>query len=251
MRPSQYRRHKAGIVKTRLSFLARASMIADRLAGKRTKQIAEKYGVERTTVWRVLRLIPASILIAICAIGCTSTPLGNVRALPSPAIEQPVLQLPVPMRQKNWEKLVEGKKEGSCVYASLTTVSRWVHRPDIAAWLSDPTINGGGEHGQRLRARLDDVGIQYAYTDRASEAFLNSRRGCILWWKTSHCCTFAGWVRVDGKRYAAIIDNNHPNDYELTEDTIFIDWWNKYGGFGLTLLYDPASPRPWLSYTVN
>jgi hypothetical protein len=251
MRAEQYRRHKAGLVTKQLDLNSRANMIALRLAGHRPSDLTKRFKVSRSTVWRILRLIPAMVLIGICTVGCDRIVPQNVTPIAPPKLEQPVLQLPVPLRQRNWT--VRG--EGSCVYASLTTVARWVHRPDIAKWLSDPTQNGGGEYGTRLRQRLDEVGVQYSYTDRASVAFLDwcneSRRGAIVWWKTSHCCTFAGWVSVNGKRYAAIIDNNHPETFELTEANLFISEWTRFGGFGLTLLYDPASPRPWLSYTVN
>lgn len=251
MRAEQYRRFKAGLVKKQLTLNSRANMIADRLAGAKPVELTKRYKVSRPTVWRILRCIPIMLLLGIVCIGCDrATP--RVRPIAPPAFEQPVVQLPAPMRQKNWT--VRG--EGSCVYASLTTIARWHHRPELAAWLSDPRQNGGGEYGKRLRDRLDNVDVPFAYTENASVKFLDwcsaERHGCILWWKQSHCCTFAGWVRMnDGKTYAAIIDNNHPEYFEFTERSQFIRGWTGFGGFGLTLLYDPASPRPWLSYTLD
>jgi hypothetical protein len=250
MRAEQYRRHKAGIVKKHLDLNSRVTIIAQRLAGARPVELRKSFNVSKSTVWRILKLIPACLLIAM-SFGCDAVGTPQVQPLAPPKLEQPVVQLPAPLRQKNWT--VNG--EGSCVYASLTTVARWCHRFDVAEWLSNPEINGGGEYGSRLRQKLDSVGVPYSYTDRANVEFLDwcdeSRRGCILWWKTSHCCTFAGWIRVNGKRYATIIDNNHPHVYEFTEEKLFLSEWNRFGGFGLTLLYDPASPRPWLSFVSN
>ena len=249
MRADQYRRYKAGLVKKRLDLDSRADMIAARLAGAKPVELRKRFNVSRPTVWRILRCIPAMILLSVFFLGCDhATP--NVRPIARPQLEQPVVQLPVPLRQKNWT--VRG--EGSCVYASLTTVARWHHRLDLATWLSDPTQNGGGEYGKRLRDRLDNTGVPYAYTENASVDFLDwcsdNRHGCIVWWKKSHCCTFAGWFCSEGKVYAAIIDNNHPEKFEFTERSMFLRGWTGFGGFGLTLLYDPASPRPWLSYTL-
>lgn len=251
MRADQYRRYKAGLVKKRLDLDSRADMIAARLAGAKPVELKKRFNVSRPTVWRILRCIPAMILLGLCCLGCNHVTLTNVRPIAAPPPEQPVVQLPASMRQKNW--IV--RNEGSCVYASLTTLARWHHKLDLAAWLSDPSQNGGGEYGKRLRERLDQVGQRYAFTENASVDFLDwcseSRHGCIVWWKQSHCCTFAGWVRMEGKTYAAIIDNNHPEYFEFTERSMFIRGWTGFGGFGLTLLDDPASPRPWLSYTSD
>lgn len=247
MRAEQYRRMKAGLVKPRLSLSVRANIIADRLMG--IKNLSQRYNVSRWTVARIVKCIPIALLLA--CIGCDAQELRNVRPIPAPAPEQPSFQLPAPMRQKNWT--VRG--EGSCVYASLTTVARWHNKPELAAWLSDPNKNGGGVNGKRLRDRLDQVGQRYAYTEAASVNFLDwcseTRHGAIVWWKQSHCCTFAGWVESGGRIYAAIIDNNHPEHFEFTERSAFLRGWTGFGGFGLTILDDPASPRPWLSYTLE
>lgn len=241
--------HNYGLAKPQLSTLIRATVIANKLGGMKTKDIAARHNVTRQTVWRIVRTL-SFVFLAVVSVGCQ--PIANVRPVKVPKLEEPCLQLPPKMRQVNW--VVRG--EGSCVYASLTTVARWHHKPELAAWLSDPSQNGGGEYGKRLRDRLDQVDVPYTYTETASVKFLDwcdeNRHGCILWWKQSHCCTFAGWVRKnDGKTYAAIIDNNHPEYFELTERSQFIRGWTSFGGFGLTLLYDPASPRPWLSYTLE
>ena len=251
MTSEQKRRYEAGLVRKHLNLDSRVRMIADRLAGARPVQLAKRYDVSKMTVWRILRCIPAMILLGLCTVGCDHVTLNNVRPIAAPLPEQPVVQLPASMRQRNWT--VSG--EGSCVYASLATVARWHHKQDLAAWLSDPSQNGGGEYGKRLRERLDQIGQRYAFTEAASVAFLDwcseTRHGCIVWWKQSHCCTFAGWVRMDGKIYAAIIDNNHPEYFEFTERSMFLRGWTGFGGFGLTLLDDPASPRPWLAYTSD
>jgi hypothetical protein len=57
-----------------------------------------------------------------------------------------------------------------------------------------------------------------------------------------------GYVKRDNKTFAVILDNNNPGQWELTERSQFLRLWASYGGFGLSVLGDPASPIPYLSY---
>lgn len=131
---------------------------------------------------------------------------------------------------------------------------RWLNQIALAdAWWR---TYHDGEYATRLMQRLDAAKVDYVWTEKADPRFLDwcseSKRGCILWWKPSHCCTFAGWVRQpDGKIYAAILDNNRPGNWELTEREQFVRLWAGYGGFALAVLHPPASARTWRSYEVT
>jgi hypothetical protein len=56
------------------------------------------------------------------------------------------------------------------------------------------------------------------------------------------------WLGDD--RYAAILDNNYPGRFELTPREQFIRLWAGYGGFALSVLGEPTSSIPYLSYEV-
>ncbi len=131
---------------------------------------------------------------------------------------------------------------------------RWQNRCEFAArwWAS----YGDGETANGLMQKLDANNVDYVWTEKADPRFLDaasiSRRGAVLWWKTSHCCFFTGWVKgKDGKTYASIIDNNRPGVWEYTEREQFIRGWAGFGGFALTVLHPPATAIPWLSYEVE
>jgi hypothetical protein len=194
--------------------------------------------------WSVL------ILFAAMLAGCEDRPV-RVRALPTPATEQPPANLPPGLHQRN---KLGPKGQGSCVHASLVNHLRWCNQHDLAKrWWA---TYGDGEYDSRLRARLDAAEVDYVYTLRADPRFLDwcssSRRGCILWWKPSHCCTFMGWLKHDdGREYAAILDNNNPGRWELTEREQFIRLWAGYGGFGLSVCDPPASSITYRSYEVT
>lgn len=173
-------------------------------------------------------------------------------ALPAPPRDMPTCNLPLPLRQSNW---LGGKKkdEGSCVYASLTSHARWLNLPELATHIRK--TYGGGEYETRLISNLDSMGLKHSYTRKADVKFLDwcdaERRGAILWWKPSHCCTFMGWVDRGGKRYAVILDNNRTEDFELVEREQFVRLWAGYGGFALCLMYDPATSIPYPSYELR
>lgn len=186
-------------------------------------------------------------LLGISLVGCDQ-PI-RVRALAAPSVEQPPANLPSELHQRNWTGPLG---QGSCVHASLTNHLRWLNEIELAQHWKNTYSDGEWE--SRLRARLDAANVDYGYTVKADPRFLDwasqSRRGAILWWKPSHCCTFMGWVNRDGRQYAAILDNNYPGRFELTEREQFIRLWAGYGGFALSVVSDPASSLPWRSYEV-
>jgi hypothetical protein len=113
---------------------------------------------------------------------------------------------------------------------------------------------GDGEWDTQLRRRLDAAGLDYVFTTESDPRFLDwasqTRRGAIMWWKPSHCCTFVGFVNRDGKEYAAVLDNNYPGKYEYHEREKFVRMWAGYGGFALSLINEPAPSLTYQSYEV-
>ena len=186
------------------------------------------------------------LLWLLLAVGCAPAP--SYVALPAPRAETPAINPPLPLRQKNW---LSQAHEGSCVHASLSSMLHWQNKIELAKWWRSQY--SGGEWTDQLRRRLDAAKIPYAYTERANLQLLddahNARRGALLWWKPSHCCTFVGWAKgTDGKVYACILDNNQTDRYEFVERSQFHKAWAGYGGFALTTLYDPPSPPVFQSY---
>lgn len=216
-----------------------------RASGKSLSEIASIVGIDRSWVSRICKTACLLVLL-FPATGCEDLTSKRVRALPQQPPEAPQVSIPASLRAKNWRGPLQ---QGSCVYASLTTHSRWQNNFALADWCRK---QGDGEYGDRLKKKLDSIGIKHASTEQASTEFLDwcaaTRRGCILWWKPSHCCTFAGYVVRNGVTYCAIIDNNQPGSFELTERSQFVRLWSGYGGFGLAVLGNPASPLPWISY---
>lgn len=193
-------------------------------------------------------LIALAAVLSLLFVGCDLAPV-RVRALPPPAIEQPPANLPAELHQRNWTGPL---RQGSCVHASLTNHLRWLNQYELGEkWRA---THSDGEYDSRLRDRLDAANIDYSYTLKADPRFLdwasNTRRGAILWWKPSHCCTFMGWVTRPDGQYAAILDNNYPGKFELTPREQFIRLWAGYGGFALSVMHDPTSSLPYRSYEV-
>lgn len=191
-----------------------------------------------------------SILIfaVLLCLGCDAMP-QHARPLPAPAPEQPPAALPAQLHQRNW---LGPKNQGSCVHASIVNHLRWLNEWDLGErWR---TTFSDGEWDTRLRERLDANDIDYSYTVKGDPRFLDwataTRRGAIVWWKPSHCCTFLGFVKRDGRDYAAILDNNYPGKIELTEREQFCRLWAGYGGFALTIDSPPATSLPYFSYEV-
>ena len=180
--------------------------------------------------------------------GCENSNL-EYRVIQPPTAETPSINPPKSVRVRNWLGGATGR-EGSCAHASLVNMLHWQNQFAIAnMWRSKYS---GGEYASRLRQRLDNAHVPYAFTEKANIALLDyaheSRRGALIWWKPAHCCTFCGWVERSGRQYAVVLDNNYPDRYEFTDRHQFHKLWASYGGFGLTVLRDPPSPPPFRSY---
>ena len=208
-------------------------------------------------MFRKLALLLAVLLpIFGSSVGCDQRSLVAV-PLPPQVADTPTCNIPPPLRQKNW---LGPKGQGSCVYASLTSHARWLNLFRIADLIAGPRGDGHGKYGDgefetRLMENLDREGIDHAETRKADPRFLDwcdkERRGAIMWWKPYHCCLFVGWVEHNGRQYAAILDNNRTEDFELTEREQFIRLWAGYGGFALCIMSDPATSVPYPSYYVE
>jgi hypothetical protein len=197
--------------------------------------------------FRVVALVLCCLGIG-AALGCDTSSI-EYRALAAPKAETPSINPPPSIRVRNWLGGPSGR-EGSCAHASTVNMLHWLNEFDLArTWRSKYS---GGEYASRLRQRLDAEGVKYAYTEQANLALLDyaheTRRGAVIWWKPSHACTFCGWVEINGRTYAVVLDNNFPERFEYTEKNQFHRLWASYGGFGLTVLADPPSPPPFRSY---
>lgn len=193
------------------------------------------------------RLIALLVVAIALLTGCSQ----RVRILPLPPAERPPVNLPASERQRNW---VARNGEGSCAHASFITVLRWHNQYRLAQWWRQNFE--GGEDEYHLQQKLQYARIDYRAVNHGEPWFLDwasrTRHGAIIWWKPGHCCTFAGYIRAgDGRVYAAIIDNNFPQRFELTERSQFLRLWKGLGGFALTPLFPPNHPYSARGYEVE
>ncbi len=185
----------------------------------------------------------------------------TVVPLPPQRPHVPPAALPVELRQENW---LGKKRQGSCVYASTVMMLREHNILDIADRVR--AKYGDGSWETKITGELRAEGFQVSQTRNADPAFFDycsaNNKGAIIWFKPSHCCYFAGWVKHGGKKYAVIIDNNHIEEYELVEAERFLRLCRSYGGFGCTIVSrtlpdgtvvncDPINPVPWASYRLE
>ncbi len=201
------------------------------------------------------RLILLTLLTTLL-LGCDELRLGDVVRGPQPKPETPVVNLPQPMRTRNWvSKLPSKYGQGSCVHASTYMLLRWLGEDDLAErWKKRYS---GGETASSILKYWTEAGLPYCstfnsktYECSGDPAFLkwcsDTRRGAIIWWKPSHCCLFCGFETINGKEYAIILDNNTPEKFDqpIPADE-FIKKWRGYGGFAATPVLTPTGPLPW------
>lgn len=194
----------------------------------------------------------ALLLLSILFAGCE---LNDVVLVEPPAAEVPIVNIPEPLRQRNWaSKSPQKYGQGSCVHASSISLFRWLGEEQLAdAWRSKYS---GGETSVSITRYWRDNGIPYistlnekTYECSGDPGFLRwvseNRLGCILWWKTSHCCTFVGFCHKDGQDYAAVLDNNYPEKYEYHPAEEFIRRWRGFGGFACAAILSPTPNLPY------
>lgn len=177
---------------------------------------------------------------------------------PVASTEVPTVNLPIRLRQKNWEgkKLYrdsDGKLhgEGSCVHATMISLFRWQGR----YWMADhwrKTYDSGetpdaiiGDPNCNLKDKLDREGVRYAYTTDGDVAFLewacSTRRGCgVTVMGGRHMVAL---VHLDGER-AGIMDPNNPKEIYYVPREQFIAEWQNSNGWAVTPVYTPAPPLP-------
>lgn len=146
------------------------------------------------------------------------------------------MDLPREMRERNWGG-------GSCVHASTVMVLRWQGHEELADWWR--RTYSGGEHGQGLTSKCERAGLRFAYTNSGDEQFLEwvsrTRRGATIFYKPSHSICFCGYENGQ----AVLLDNNRIDVFERVEKQEFIRRWKGYGGFALTMVYQPPPPHLW------
>jgi hypothetical protein len=155
-----------------------------------------------------------------------------------PRRETPVVNIPVQLRQENWEGPL---REGSCVYASVVSMLRWQGKYKTAEWVRQHC--GGGASAQTLESVLDRIHVRY--TSGASEAFLkwacDTRRGAAVPIdKGEHCVLLVG---MDA-RSVWLLDNNETDHFIKISRSQFLDDWRESGSWAITTVYSPAAPLP-------
>lgn len=195
------------------------------------------------------------LVILLLLAGCE---LHHVVLVDPPEPEVPGANVPVAMRQKNWASTQrDSAGQGSCANASTISVLRWHGEEKLVDYWRKKHM--GGETSVSLTKSWTEEGIPYCttfdpktYECSGDPEFLqwvsDTRRAATVWWKTAHSCSFHGYVVRDGKEYAAILDNNYPNEFEYTEKQKFIREWRGFGGFAITPVspkMQPASPLPY------
>lgn len=197
------------------------------------------------------------IVAVVCALafacGCAlEDEIPNVRLLKKPAalVDRPVMNLPLPLRQRNW---TSANGEGSCVIASTVSMTRWQHQYELAQWLR--RTQSGGQTASSIQKILTQANVPFACTLNADPQFLDwatrTRRGAIIWFYPQHCVTFCGFgTDNSGRTVAWLLDNNRPERFIPVDRAGFLRKWGEYGGFALTTMYDPTPPLPWPAIEV-
>ncbi len=195
-------------------------------------------------------------ILFVFAVGCE---MHHVVLVDPPPPEEPGANVPVKMRQKNWASTQRGTiGQGSCGNASTINVLMWQGEEQLAAYWR--TRHMGGVTSVSLTSTWTKEGIPYCTTFNAKTyectgdpAFLewvsDTKRAAVIWFKTSHAVSFHGFVTRKGREYAAILDNNFPNEFEyLPKDGFIRKWREEFGGFAITPVspkMQPASPLPY------
>jgi hypothetical protein len=197
-------------------------------------------------------IIRFTLAIAICAVaGCEERWIE----LPAPVKETPAANVPMKLRQPNWP---DRNGSGSCVIASSCSVFQWSNRPDLAAKFRKSYAGGQTETSIKQKYRANNV--QFIAPERDNEygdpGYLqwvsDTRRACIIWYFDSHCVTFCGFSKYNGKEVAWLLDNNRVQQFIPIERNQFIrEWRTKYGGFCGIPLMTPAPQIPWQAYEVQ
>jgi hypothetical protein len=184
----------------------------------------------------VRRTLSVTILL-VTIVGCNS-----VASIETPSVrrERPVINVPLALRQSNWQG---PQGQGSCVHASIISLFRWQGRYKTADYWR--RTYGDGESPDDLAQAFDREGIRYAYVTNGDVKFLEwacrTRRGCgITVMGGKHMVAL---VHLDAE-WAAILDNNNVSKFIwLPRATLIAEWKASYG-WAVTPIYTPAAPLP-------
>lgn len=146
---------------------------------------------------------------------------------------QVVMDLPISARQRNYDG-------GSCVCASTISLLRWQGRDADAAKVRQHC--SGGQGSDSLHAKLDRLGIRYAYTTSGDVRFLEwairTRRGAGITFYPGHFVNLVGLTKTT----AVLLDNNRVERYITLPRREFEQRWRAYGGWATTVVYAPPPP---------
>lgn len=154
--------------------------------------------------------------------------------------EHPIVNLPVSMRQENWQGSNGG---GSCVWASTVSLLRWQGQYELAELVRREADNG--EYLEELFADLNEFGIDYAGVCNGEEWFLEwaceTRRGAAI-------VVMGGMHMVDlveiTEDEVCLLDNNNVEKYLWLSRTVVLNDWKNSGGYAFTPVYAPFAPLP-------
>jgi hypothetical protein len=154
--------------------------------------------------------------------------------------ERPVVNIPLALRQENWAGR-EGS--GSCVWASTISLLRWQGRYETAAWIR--SHYGDGEWPEDHVAKLDKIGVRYAFVTNGDVKFLEwccrTRRGAGV---TVHGgAHMVNLVHLDSQ-WACLLDNNSVEKFRWVPRSEFLSEWHASNGWAFTVVYSPAAPMP-------
>lgn len=159
--------------------------------------------------------------------------------------EQPIANIPRPLRQENWANRVGA---GSCVIASTCSAVNWCGQYELARFLR--SSYAGGQTASSIQEKLTVARVPFICTEATDVGTLEyatrTRRAAIVWFFPSHCVTFVGFgVDSQGSQVAWLLDNNRVDQFIPIPKDRFIREWQAYGGFALVPIFSPAPPIPW------
>ncbi len=153
-------------------------------------------------------------------------------------LERPTVNLPFIMRQGNWRG---NRGEGSCVYATMTSLLRWQGKEEFANYWRENYENGSWP--ERLVEEFEKEDIRYAYTTDGNVDFLewavSTRRGCGI--TVMGGIHMVALVHLDDE-VAGILDNNYTENIKWVSRESMIAEWQSSRGWAVTPVYTPSPP---------
>ena len=154
--------------------------------------------------------------------------------------ERPVVNIPLALRQENW---AGSEGSGSCVWASTISLLRWQGRYHTADWIRNHY--GDGEWPEDHVAKLDKIGVRYAFVTNSDVKFLEwccrTRRGAAV--TVMGGAHMVNLVHLDSQ-WACLLNNNDVEHYKWVPRETFLAEWRASHGWAFTVVYAPAAPMP-------